>query len=109
KQRSSRPKPAASKAKTDDAHDRAATGHGDAKRAWMWIGLIALAGLGLRLPGLFTDFWLDEVWAWELVNQLVHSPIEVFTKVRLNGNHPLNTMLMYLMGGQQALAVYRIP
>ena len=75
--------------------------------------LLALLGLALRIPGLFTDLWLDELWS--LANaDAVRSPLEVFTSVHSDNNHYLYTLYLLAIGdnlspGPAAWAVYRIP
>ena len=75
--------------------------------------LLALLGLALRIPGLFTDVWLDELWS--LANaDAVHSPLEVFTSIHSDNNHYLYTLYLLAIGdnlgpGPAAWAVYRIP
>jgi hypothetical protein len=58
----------------------------------------AVAALCLRLPGLFSDFWLDEIWTLEIAREL-RSPLELFTEVRHSNNHHLNTLVYYLLYG----------
>jgi hypothetical protein len=72
----------------------------------------AAAALALRIPGLFSDFWLDEIWTLDIAREL-RSPLELFTEVRHSNNHHLNTFLYYLLdplvgdGGHWSL--YRAP
>jgi hypothetical protein len=68
---------------------------------------IAAAALCLRLPGLFTDFWLDEIWTLEIANQL-QSPLDLFTEVRHSNNHHLNTFVYYVLGDRDSWSLYRI-
>jgi uncharacterized membrane protein len=48
----------------------------------------------LRLPGLFHDFWLDEIWSLNNVSKM-STPLAVFTLYDEN-NHILNSLYMYL-------------
>lgn len=78
-------------------------------RAWTLTalaGVMVLAAL-LRIPGLFTDFWLDEIWTLQIVEAL-DSPLDIFTKVRHSNNHHLNTLIFYLLGEQEHWIPYRI-
>lgn len=72
---------------------------------------MAAAALALRLPGLFTDFWLDEIWTWEIARGL-QSPADLFTQVRDSNNHHLNTLIYYLLnplvGESEHWSLYRI-
>ncbi len=36
----------------------------EAARRDILLWVLLAAGLALRVPGLFDDFWLDEIWAW---------------------------------------------
>ena len=69
--------------------------------------LLLLLAAALRVPGIFTDFWLDEIWTLEIVKGL-SSPLEVFTKVTGSNNHHLNTVFCYLLGTERPWPVYRI-
>ena len=81
-------------------------------RLIVW-GLLLLAA-ALRLPGLWTDFWLDEIWSWTLVwNWKLQPQISgiwgIFTQIHQDNNNYLNTLFLYLCGPLAPLAVYRIP
>ena len=58
--------------------------------------LVALAA-ALRIPGLLTDFWLDEVWSLEMA-LAIDSPLQVFTAIRTFNNHHLNSLLLFVIG-----------
>jgi hypothetical protein len=78
-------------------------------RPWtvpVFTGVMLLAAL-LRIPGLFTDFWLDEIWTLTIVETL-DSPLDIVTKVRHSNNHHLNTLVFYLLGEQDHWIAYRI-
>lgn len=82
------------------------------RRQLLW-GVLVLAA-GLRLPGLWTDFWLDEIWSWTLVWSFNHQPrisgiLGIFTEIHQDNNNYLNTLFLYLCGPAAPLAVYRIP
>ena len=70
--------------------------------------VILLAAAALRVPGIFSDFWLDEIWTLGIVEGL-DSPVEVFTDVPNSNNHHLITLSTYLLGPERAWPVYRIP
>lgn len=59
------------------------------------IGTLAL-GVLLRLLGLRGDLWLDEVWNIALVNR-VSSFVAIFTEIRVDNNHLLNSLWLYLL------------
>ena len=71
------------------------------------LGLIVLVAAGLRIPGLFTDFWLDEIWTLKIVLGM-DSPWDVFTQVRHSNNHHFNTLIYYALGDLENWALYRI-
>ncbi|MDX1388231.1 MAG: glycosyltransferase family 39 protein [Acidobacteriota bacterium] len=73
------------------------------------VALAAVVALGaaLRLPGLLTDFWLDEIWTLAIALDL-DSPLEIFTNIRHSNNHYLNTFVFYALGDQPHWIPYRI-
>jgi hypothetical protein len=74
------------------------------------LALCALAvaiGLGVRMLGLRSDFWLDEVWSWWSVRRL-GSARGVFTALHHSNNNHLNSLWIYAVG-DAAPWVYRLP
>jgi hypothetical protein len=73
-----------------------------------FVGIAAV----LRIPGLFTDFWLDEVWSLERA-LAIDSPLQVFTAIRTFNNHHLNSLLLFVIGdrqlGEPPWLIYRLP
>jgi hypothetical protein len=69
--------------------------------------ILGLAVL-LRAPGLFTDFWLDEIWALENV-AAIDSASGVFTRIHHDSNHWLVSLWMYALGSDRAFWLYRLP
>ena len=61
----------------------------------------------MRVPGCFSDFWLDEIWTLSAASRL-NSPIEIITRFRQDNNHHLNTLILYLVGEREHWVVYRI-
>lgn len=79
----------------------------------MWIAAIALlvmiAAL-LRVPGIFTDFWLDEIWSFLIARQLHSVSDLLFSQTaRIDNNHLLNTWFLYVIGDVPNWSIYRIP
>ena len=70
--------------------------------------LLIVASLALRIPGIFHDFWLDEIWSYLIVRELV-SPFDVLLQVHVDNSHPLNSWFLYGLGEQATWFVYRIP
>jgi hypothetical protein len=60
----------------------------------------------IRLPGLFNDFWLDEIWTWEIARGL-GSPLDIFF-IRDSNSHPLNTWILYCIGDTAPWSFYRV-
>lgn len=61
------------------------------------LGALAIAtGLALRLRGITTDFWLDEIWSLQLAHQ-ADSLLAIFTRLAHDNNHPLNTAYLFLV------------
>ena len=72
------------------------------------VVLLTLAlGVVLRIIATGGDLWLDEIWSLNLAAAL-GSPLEVF-RVRIDNNHILNTLWLYLVGPEQAAWLYRLP
>ena len=60
-----------------------------------------------RIFGIFSDFWLDEIWSYFRLLPL-KSPIEIFTKFRSDNNHFLNSLFMFLIGDTGHWYRYRL-
>ena len=75
---------------------------------WHLVFLIIVAlAAAVRLPGCFSNFWFDEIWTFSYANQL-DSPLQIFTELRHDNNHHLNTLIFYLLGDCEHWMVYRI-
>jgi hypothetical protein len=72
----------------------------------MW-GAILLTGAVLRVASAWNALWLDEIWSLQIAEQVV-CPLEIFTRFKVDNNHILNTLLLYLWGPGQASIVYRL-
>lgn len=68
-------------------------------------GVLSIALL-LRLPGMFTDLWLDEVWS-VYIARIAQSLGDVFVHFPGSDNQHLNSIVLYLMGDQPSWPVYR--
>lgn len=80
---------------------------GTATRCAVFWSLVA-AALLLRLPGLFTDLWLDELWTLYIVNGF-ESAAQVFTGFQHSNNHHLNSLFFFVLGDRDGGALYRLP
>ncbi len=71
---------------------------------------LTLIALLIRLPGVFTDFWLDEVWSHSIALTL-HRPMDVLLSesARIDNNHPLMTLWMAMIGAYRQPWLYRLP
>jgi hypothetical protein len=69
---------------------------------------ILLVAAALRVAASRGEFWLDEVWSYNLAAE-AKGPLDALLGIRVDNSHPLNTLLMYWIGPDQAPAVYRIP
>ncbi|MDD9946704.1 MAG: hypothetical protein OXU20_37000, partial [Myxococcales bacterium] len=61
-------------------------------RARLLLPALLLLGLLLRVPGMLSDFWLDEIWAWRLATSL-SSPAAIFDAYH-SANHHLYTLFL---------------
>ncbi|MFA5144249.1 MAG: glycosyltransferase family 39 protein [Candidatus Omnitrophota bacterium] len=72
----------------------------------MMLPLIIILGAILRLPGLFTDFDLDEVWSFNIV-YMMKDPLQIFTNCFADTNHHLNSLFIYMMGRHSPLPLFK--
>jgi hypothetical protein len=77
-----------------------------------WVpacGLVVLA-IVLRARAMFTDFWLDEIWSYDLARR-ARSVADVFLSpdLKLDNNHQLNTLWIYVLGDERHWVIYRLP
>jgi len=59
--------------------------------------LIPVLGILLRLRGVFTDFWLDEIWGLRIALS-APSPLALITRIHQDTNHPLVSMVLWAIG-----------
>jgi hypothetical protein len=78
-----------------------------ARKSWLVpVAVIAGAAL-LRVPGLSTDLWLDEIWS--LLNvQAARGWLDLVLGTRIDGNHHLNSFYLYVIGAQSRPEPYRL-
>jgi hypothetical protein len=70
-------------------------------------GALIASGAALRLPGLWTDLQLDEVWSLE--NAVAANSWLELLRLKIDNNHHLTSLYMYALGPEAAAAVYRMP
>jgi len=76
---------------------------------WRWLlasGLV-LAVL-LRVPGLWTELWMDEILSVRLVETL-RSPLGVFTDIHSDNNHYVNSLWLWVVGSPAPGWLMRLP
>src|SRR5436309_2671576 len=71
------------------------------------LTVLVLLAAAVRVAAAGDDFWLDEIWSLRLA-QGMRSPLDVFLTLRLDNNHHLNTLFLYLLGDQNDWRVYRL-
>jgi hypothetical protein len=70
------------------------------------VAILAL-GVLLRLRGLFTDFWLDEIWGLRIALD-ASSPLALITRIHYDTNHPLVSIFMHALGPLRHWEWYRL-
>ncbi len=76
-------------------------------RSGLLLAAIVVFAAALRIPGLASDFWLDEIWTLKYVYGM-HSAWDVFTSIHHSNNHHLNTLILYALGDLDSWWPYRI-
>ena len=69
---------------------------------------VILTALLLRLLIARDAFWIDEVWSYNFARSAA-GPLDILTVLKHDNNHPLNTLLLYLLGEQPVWSIYRLP
>ena len=72
------------------------------------IAFILALAVCLRIPPLFSELWLDEVWWLNLVKQ-ANSPFEIVTALTDVGNHLLYTFYLYAFRNVESEVLLRLP
>ncbi len=70
------------------------------------VAAVVTFGIGVRIAGVFTDFWMDEVVSYYLVRQCP-SFADILLTLHNDNNHPLNSGFMYLLGPERPWPSYR--
>ena len=73
------------------------------QRSWIKVLILlsVVAGVLLRLRGVYTELWLDEVWSLDLLKD-ISSPVDIFSSIYSDNNHILNSLWLYACGGAEA-------
>src|SRR5437016_13507232 len=71
-------------------------------------GIILATGF-IRLLASAGDFTMSEVSGWQ-ISRMVARPLEILTapEARVDQNHPLSTLVPYLLGNRSLWALYRV-
>lgn len=80
-----------------------------ASRRGNWAIVLMAVAIGgiVRLAAARGELWLDEVWSLTMVRGL-QSVTEVFTRLRIDNNHHLNSVWLFLVPEGSALIAYRL-
>ena len=76
------------------------------RRALLGLGAIVLAGAAARVAGLWSDFWLDEIWNLNIARGFGY--LDILLRVPYDANHILNTLVLRLVGERDWWGFYRI-
>ena len=80
----------------------------DSSYRWRLAAIPVFAGaLAIRLPGLSTDLWLDELWSLQGVRE-AGSWSDLLLGTRIDNNHHLNSLYLYLVGPDASPVVLRL-
>jgi hypothetical protein len=71
------------------------------------LAAILLVGVLLRLRGVFTDFWLDEIWGLRIA-LAAPSWLALITRIHQDTNHPLVSIVMHAIGPVRHWEWYRL-
>lgn len=72
------------------------------------ICIAVVIGIALRLLSLRGELWLDEGWSLLLVQE-AHSPLQIFSAIRHDNNHLLNSLWLWAIGPQASEWLMRLP
>jgi len=76
---------------------------------WPWLlGLGLVLAAALRIPGLGTELWMDELLSLRSVESL-RSPLGVFTGIHTDNNHYLNSLWLWSAGARAPWWLMRLP
>jgi multisubunit Na+/H+ antiporter MnhF subunit len=70
------------------------------------VAAILIVGVALRLRGVFTDFWLDEIWGLRIALD-APSWWALITRIHADTNHPLVSIFMHALGPMRHWEWYR--
>ncbi len=100
------PEPTAESSEAGVAEPQPANKSRGSTAFWL-LGLIVIAGVGLRLASIFGELWFDELWTVQLIEEKLAYVWDVFW-VNHDNNHILNTVYVFFVGSDQPFWSYRI-
>jgi hypothetical protein len=88
---------------------RTASGASSAGRKWLELAAAAalIVGVALRLRGVFTDFWLDEIWGLRVALD-APSWWALVARIHADTNHPLVSIYEHALGPLRHWEWYRV-
>src|SRR5262245_57339459 len=83
--------------------------HRAADGTWPIVAALLALAAGIRLPALFTDFWLDEIQSYEQFARPATSWVDIFINhaFKHDNNHHLNTLMLYVLRDYDGWVIYR--
>ena len=72
------------------------------------VAVLVIVAAGLRLAASWGDFWLDEIWSWQLALH-AKSVWQIMVGLTHDNNHIFNTWMIFLLPPDADWRVYRIP
>ena len=79
--------------------------------AWRWLvagALLVALAIGLRVRGILSPMWLDELWTLLLLDR-VRGFLAVLTELHHDNNHVLNSWFLLAMRGHPVEWLMRLP
>lgn len=93
--------------KNSESEIRAVSGEGGVPLTLLTCAAVLLSAVLMTLAAR-GDLWLDEIWSLGFAEHAA-SPWDIVTRFKNDNNHILNTLLLYLLGQQSQLFLYRLP
>jgi hypothetical protein len=87
--------------------DAAGTAAGSRAATLAAAAILAVAAVA-RVVAARGELWFDEIWSWAISLE-AESALSIFTGLRHDNNHLLNTWILYVLGPDRPDLVYRLP
>jgi hypothetical protein len=82
--------------------------HKERRLWWAAVGLVALAGLALRIAAAHGGLWTDEAWSVIYAAQ-ARDPLGVFLRINHDNNHHLYSLWLQAIGPAASPLLARVP